>query len=178
MRKRVAEWVQSVNSLYDYKFIMITLTYAPEFGWKPNHIREFMLSLKKVLGNNLLAYAWVAELQKRGVIHYNKLSKKKETTMTDFLYNMHGTAVGFWDDGFIYAMNGKPIGQIDGSHVHKLSGSYVGELYEDMVVDMHIGNVGNIGNPGNPGNPGNLGNPGNRGPINYGFQDVFYKLLE
>jgi hypothetical protein len=30
-----------------------------------------MLTLKKLLGDKLLAYAWVAELEKRGVIHYH-----------------------------------------------------------------------------------------------------------
>jgi hypothetical protein len=47
------------------------LTYAPEYNWEPNHVREFMLSYKKVLGQNLIAYAWVAELQKRGAVHYH-----------------------------------------------------------------------------------------------------------
>lgn len=47
-----------------------------------------------------------------------------------------------------------------------------------MVVDKHLGNFGNIGNPGNPGNAGNPGNPGNRGAVNYGYRDVFHKLLE
>ncbi|MEO5355290.1 MAG: hypothetical protein H7835_19045 [Magnetococcus sp. XQGC-1] len=52
---------------------MITLTYAPGNDWKPNHIRDFMLKLRKVMKDGLLAYAWVAELQKRGAIHYHIL---------------------------------------------------------------------------------------------------------
>jgi hypothetical protein len=71
MRRRISDWVKTVKTLSEYKFIMITLTYAPEYDWEANHIREFMLSLKKLLGNNLLAYAWVAELQKRGTVHYH-----------------------------------------------------------------------------------------------------------
>lgn len=47
-----------------------------------------------------------------------------------------------------------------------------------MIVDQHLGDYGNIGNPGNPGNPGSPGNPGNRGAVNYGYQDVFHKLIE
>ena len=47
-----------------------------------------------------------------------------------------------------------------------------------MVVDKHLGNYGNIGNPGNPGNPGSPGNPGNRGAVNYGYPDVFQRLLD
>jgi hypothetical protein len=71
MRKRIADWVETVKSLSEYKFIMITLTYAPAYDWEANHIREFMLTLKKLLGKKLLAYAWVAEMQKRGVVHYH-----------------------------------------------------------------------------------------------------------
>lgn len=75
-------------------------------------------------------------------------------------------------------MRGRAVGQVSGTHVHKLTGSYVGELYKDMVVDRHMGNFGNIGNPGNPGNAGSPGNPGNRGSVNYGYPDVFDKLLD
>jgi hypothetical protein len=94
-----------------------------------------------------------------------------------FIYDSAGRAVGFWRSRFVYTLRGAPIGQIRGTHVHKLSGEYVGELYKDMVVDRHLGNLGNIGNPGNPGNAGNPGNPGNRGAVNYGYPDVFHKLL-
>ncbi|MGA2503513.1 MAG: hypothetical protein ABSG01_05415 [Anaerolineales bacterium] len=72
MRKRIADWVNILNGVYsDKKFIMVTLTYAPEYKWEPNHIRAFMLSMRKLLGNSILAYAWVAELQKRLAIHYH-----------------------------------------------------------------------------------------------------------
>ena len=49
--------------------------------------------------------------------------------------------------------------------MHRLSGQYVGELYKDMVVDKHLGNLGNPGNPGN------------RSAVNYGYPDVWEKLL-
>lgn len=73
MRKRIADWVRVLDGIsrQEYQFVMITLTYAPQHQWQPNHIREFMLDLRKVLGDNLLGYAWVAELQKRGAIHYH-----------------------------------------------------------------------------------------------------------
>jgi hypothetical protein len=57
-------------------------------------------------------------------------------------------------------MRGRAIGQVRDSHVHQLSSQYVGELYDDMVVDNHLGNLGNIGNPGNPGNPWEPGKSG------------------
>lgn len=97
----------------------------------------------------------------------------------DYIYNSHGDAVGYISENFIHEIHGRAIGQINNkTHVHKLSGNYIGELFEDMVVDMGYGNLGNIGNPGNPGNAGNPGNPGNRGSLNYGYPDVFQKLLE
>jgi hypothetical protein len=39
--------------------------------WREGDIREFMLRLRARMGRRLLAYAWVAEKQKRGVIHYH-----------------------------------------------------------------------------------------------------------
>ncbi len=72
--------------------------------------------------------------------------------MTNYIYNSHGQAVGFWSGRYVYKLNGTPVGQING--------------------------IGNIGHPGNPGNAGNPGNPGNRGAVNYGYRDVFEKLLE
>jgi len=72
MRKRITEWANILNGIYtDKEFIMVTLTYAPEFDWEPNHVRAFMLSMRKLLGKKILAYAWVAELQRRGAIHYH-----------------------------------------------------------------------------------------------------------
>ncbi|MCE9644458.1 MAG: hypothetical protein K8S20_00550 [Chloroflexi bacterium] len=71
MRKRIADWVNILKPVPDIQFVMITLTYAPQFDWQPNHIREFMLAYRKQLGDSLLAYAWVAELQKRGAVHYH-----------------------------------------------------------------------------------------------------------
>lgn len=71
MRRRISDWVNTVNNIPDFKYAMVTLTYAPENQWKVNHIREFMQSLRKVLRTKLLAYAWVAELQKRGAVHYH-----------------------------------------------------------------------------------------------------------
>jgi hypothetical protein len=72
MRKRIADWVNVLNGFYpDKRFIMVTLTYAPKRDWQPNHIRSFMLSMRKTLGESIFAYAWVAEMQMRGAIHYH-----------------------------------------------------------------------------------------------------------
>lgn len=72
LRRRIRAWANSVFSLKRrYRFIRIDLTYRLRDDWRPNHIREFMISLKKLLGSRLIAYAWVAELQKRGAVHYH-----------------------------------------------------------------------------------------------------------
>jgi len=97
--------------------------------------------------------------------------------MVNWIYNKRGNAVGFWKGRYIYNLRGKPIGQLRDTHVHKLSGQYVGELYRDMIVDKHIGNRGSIGSSGNPGSVGSHGNPGSRGAVNYGYPDVWEKLL-
>jgi hypothetical protein len=90
---------------------------------------------------------------------------RKGYTMTDYLYDTRGNAVGFIKGRYIHSMRGAAIGQINGTHVHKLSGPYVGELHKDMVVNKHLGNYGNIGNPGNPGNPEALAIPETGGPL-------------
>ena len=79
MRKRVFDWSELVKSCGDYQLKMITLTYdyfgtlGTKYEWQPNDIRDFMLNLRNVLGSNLLAYAWVGELQNNGHPHYHVL---------------------------------------------------------------------------------------------------------
>ncbi len=97
--------------------------------------------------------------------------------MTQFIYDENGNAVGFRLNPYIFDINGDPVGQIIGTHVFDLSGKYAGEFYKDMIVDRNM-NLGNVSAQKPPGNVGSSGNPGNRGAVNYGYPDVFYKLLE
>lgn len=61
--------------------IMVTLTYERDDQWQPDHISKFMdvvqkWASRKPLGGRLgtkLPYVWVAELQKRGAVHYHVL---------------------------------------------------------------------------------------------------------
>lgn len=53
------------------EYIIVHLTYRPGAEWKPRHISGFLYSVKRFLGKNLLGYAWVAEMQKRGAVHYH-----------------------------------------------------------------------------------------------------------
>ena len=73
----------------------------------------------------------------------------------DFIYRASGEAAGFRQGRFVHAMSGEAIGQVHGdTHVHRMDGAYVGELFQDMVVDQHLGDFGNVGYPGDPGNAG------------------------
>lgn len=51
--------------------VMLGLTYRPGETWHKLDISHFMLSIRKLLGKKLLAYAWVSELQERGEVHYH-----------------------------------------------------------------------------------------------------------
>ena len=76
MRRRVKAWADAWGKVYDpnrHRMVMVTLTYKDKDGWRPNHIRDFMRSFRRAIKGKLLAYAWVAELQKRGAVHYHVL---------------------------------------------------------------------------------------------------------
>jgi hypothetical protein len=58
----------------DANTVMVTLTYrGTNADWQPGHIRDFLKIVRKHLARRGLdcRYVWVAELQKRGVIHYH-----------------------------------------------------------------------------------------------------------
>ncbi len=84
MRKRIFAWADvlkpQMSDTAHYRVVMVTLTYAKAWQWRKNQIREFMLSIRKICGKNLVGYAWVAELQERGAVHYHvELVVKKGT---------------------------------------------------------------------------------------------------
>lgn len=54
--------------------IMITLTYQRGEDWQPNDLRACLDRLRKwfaEFGHGTMRYVWVAELQKRGALHYH-----------------------------------------------------------------------------------------------------------
>lgn len=76
MRRRVKAWASRLKVHLgrlgkDYRLVMVTLTYAPGQEWEPNDVRDFMVKLRVAIGAKLLAYGWVAEMQKRGAVHYH-----------------------------------------------------------------------------------------------------------
>lgn len=77
LRRRIFAWAKTMTEFTSGTkgcfALMVTLTYRHGRQWRPRHVRQFMLSTRKLLGEKLLGYAWVAELQKRGAVHYHVL---------------------------------------------------------------------------------------------------------
>ena len=78
MRKSVGISAKALHNLGSKKqnVYMLTLTYAgTNRDWRPEHISRFLDALRKWhysrTGSKKVRYVWVAELQKRGVIHYH-----------------------------------------------------------------------------------------------------------
>lgn len=81
LRRRVHAWSRVVDDLKQggqkFNMTMYGLTYDTlgthgEAGsWEPLDISKFVDALHARMGKRLLAYAWVAELQLREVIHYH-----------------------------------------------------------------------------------------------------------
>lgn len=79
LRKRISAWCDLSSKVFTKgcKRCLITLTYDTQgtlyeaSEWSPKHVKVFMDRLKKKRGLDVLAYAWVVELQERGVPHYH-----------------------------------------------------------------------------------------------------------
>jgi hypothetical protein len=80
LRRRIFAWAKVTEKLARSKGVHMSMyglsydtagTLVKPSLWAVGDIREFMMRLKARMGKRLLAYAWVAELQKRGVIHYH-----------------------------------------------------------------------------------------------------------
>jgi hypothetical protein len=98
--------------------------------------------------------------------------------MWGYLYDRSGEAVGIKQGEYIYDMSGEAIGFVQQTHVYRLSGEYVGEVFNDMVVDQWLSNPGSMGKIANPGRIPPPDRPFNRGPVDYGYKDVFAALLD
>jgi hypothetical protein len=87
-RRRVNVWAKEYKELINmghdrskpYDAIFITLTYRDNESHKKGDVRTYLHRLKKRLGDKLIAYAWVLEMQKRGVPHYHIMLIVKKGT--------------------------------------------------------------------------------------------------
>lgn len=74
MRQRLTAWANVMTAFRESKktrMVMLLLTYEKVEDYEPGHIRLFIKNLKQRLEADLLAFAWVAELQARGAVHYH-----------------------------------------------------------------------------------------------------------
>jgi len=60
-----------------YRYVMVTLTYAPAYNWQAWHVSGYLKSVRQYLKQKhkitKLHYMWVMELQKKGKPHYHLL---------------------------------------------------------------------------------------------------------
>lgn len=95
-------------ALWNKKFL--TLTYAQLDDWEPGHVRAFLNNVRDWCRRRgvRLRFVWVAELQKRGALHYHViiwLPKGKYLPFAD--------AQGWWPHGRTNIVNAQsPIGYI------------------------------------------------------------------
>lgn len=64
------------SGLYGSRAWFVTLTYRPGFEWSARHVSDALAACRKWLKRKTgdkLRYVWVAELQKRGAVHYHAI---------------------------------------------------------------------------------------------------------
>lgn len=73
MRKRV-KWVgKYFQEHVSGRVALLTLTYEDTTAWDSRHVSDLLMHVRKWLKRHghKLRYVWVAELQKRGAVHYH-----------------------------------------------------------------------------------------------------------
>lgn len=98
-QRRVHAWATALDPLLrergtKYRLVMARLSYRPGDDWRANDVREFCLKVRDELGKSLKAYAWVAELQERGAVHYHVLMLVDRGTRIPFF-----DKAGWWVHG-------------------------------------------------------------------------------
>lgn len=83
MRKRFRAWAECVEMWsegHDVRMVMVTLTYENVGDYGPGDVRNYLNRVRGMLKEDLLAWSWVAELQKRGAMHYHVVMLVKKGT--------------------------------------------------------------------------------------------------
>lgn len=78
--QRAVKWAANLHQqgqpgAWPSRVVMVTLTYSDAAGWRPDHITACLKAVRewfRRLGRPF-RYVWVAELQKRGAVHYHLL---------------------------------------------------------------------------------------------------------
>lgn len=73
LHEQEADWQSHRLGRSAYRKTFITLTYRDGGDWKRRHISDFLKQMRRWMKarDAGLLYAWVAELQKRGALHYH-----------------------------------------------------------------------------------------------------------
>jgi hypothetical protein len=74
MKTRIFVWAQKVDlwrKSNPSRMVLVTLTYRKASNYKAGDIGTYLKNIKTRLGKSLYAFAWVAELQARGAVHYH-----------------------------------------------------------------------------------------------------------
>jgi hypothetical protein len=82
---------------------MVRLSYAGVEDWQKGHLRAYIVRLRKVCGDGLRAYAWCAELQKRGAVHYHLMLVVLKGT------NVPTPDAGMWVHGSSNIQTGRSV---------------------------------------------------------------------
>lgn len=151
MQKSVGVSAKALHHLgaKNQRIWMLTLTYrGTNRDWRPHHISRYMDALRKWhysrTGSKKVRYVWVAELQKRGVIHYHVcvwLDNGLTPPKPDSCWRMKGeTQWPMWDHGMsnrvrakhpvAYLMKYASKGTSEGKFPHGARISGVGGLDE------------------------------------------------
>ena len=96
----------------------------------------------------------------------------------EYIFDKEGNPLGVVQGTYIRDMEGNPVGQLKGEHVHKLTGTYVGELKDNMILDMHKGNLGNAGYAENPGKCMHPMAHSPRPPVRTVFEEAWERLFD
>jgi hypothetical protein len=109
--KRVRAWGRLVPRGGGADLIAVTLTYRPGQQWGPRHISGFLARLRgdRAVGKRVLGYAWVAEMQQRGAVHYHVVVVVEKGTRLP-----KPDLAGWWPHGMsrIEALHSSPHGYL------------------------------------------------------------------
>ncbi len=86
-----------VSQVERWRVAFITLTYAPDCIWDKRHISDCLRCMRrwaKSQGELQLRYVWVAEMQRRGVIHYHLM-----VWLPDHVRLPFADKIGWWPHG-------------------------------------------------------------------------------
>jgi hypothetical protein len=93
MRSRIKSWAAAIGKA-ECSFIMITLTYKDANAWQPRDIRKF-LNRWLMRYQEIIGYAWVMEMQKRGAPHYHVIIAVPK----GFKFDAYPDLSGAWEKG-------------------------------------------------------------------------------